>query len=62
MFKKIFVYVERFILSSLIIYLYNCFFTSGGMLVKMNLFAIIMMTLFGIPAAIGLCLLSFIIK
>lgn len=58
MIKKLFWVVKKFILGVLFIYAYNVIVFPINATIPMNVFSIVLVTFFGLPAVIGLCLFS----
>lgn len=59
--KKIILLVKKFILGALFIYGYNVIVFPLKMTIPFNIFTILLVTFFGFPALIGLCLFSLIV-
>ena len=60
MFKKIFNIIKKFIVAVLLIYAYNKMALPLDLFIPMNLFTILLVTLFGIPSIIMLILFSLV--
>ena len=54
--NKLFFIIKRFIFSVLIIYAFNMIVFPMGIIIPMNIFAIITTMVFGLPAIIGFSL------
>lgn len=54
MLKKIFKFIKRIILSIFILYGYNLISQSLGMIVPINIYTVLLLSLFGIPALFAL--------
>ena len=61
MIEKIFLLVKKFILGVLFIYAYNVIIFPSNMTIAFDLVTILLVTFFGFPAIIGLCLFSLFI-
>ena len=60
MLKKIFNLIKKFIVAVLLIYAYNKMALPLDLFIPMNLFTILLVTLFGIPSIIMLILFSLV--
>lgn len=58
MLKKIVLLIKRFILGMLFLYAYNVIVFPINMTIPINIFTILLITLFGLPALVGFCLFS----
>lgn len=58
MLKKLFWIVQKFIVGILFIYAYNIIVYPINTTIPMNVFTILLVTFFGLPAIVGLCLFS----
>ena len=56
--NKIFLIVKKFILSVLFIYGFNIMIFPLNITIPINIFSIIMVIVFGLPAVFGFCLFS----
>ena len=60
MFNKLFLIIKKVIIAILMIYTYNIIFPLG-ITIAFNVFTIILIGIFGLPAVVGLCLFSILI-
>lgn len=58
MIKKIIFVIKRIIISILFIYAYNVIIFPIGITIPINVFNLIIVSLFGLPAIVALCLFS----
>ena len=61
MFNKLFLIIKKVIIAILMIYTYNIIVFQLGITIAFNVFTIILIGIFGLPAAVGLCLFSILI-
>lgn len=54
MLKKIFKYLKKFILSIFILYGYNIISQSVGFIIPINIYTVLLITFFGLPALFSL--------
>lgn len=58
MLTKIFSLIKKFIIGILFIYAYNVIVYPINTTIPMNVFTIVLVSFFGLPAIIGLCIFS----
>lgn len=61
MIKKLFILIKRFIFGVLFIYAFNVIVFPINVVIPMNIFTIIFVTIFGAPGVVGICLFSIFI-
>lgn len=61
MIKGIFYIIKRVIVAMLLIYTYNIILFPLGIIISINFFSIFLVSIFGLPAVMALCLFSLLI-
>ena len=61
MFNKLFLIIKKVIIAILLIYTYNIIVFPLGITIAFNVFTIVLIGIFGLPAVVGLCLFSILI-
>ena len=61
MIKKILYLVKNLILGVLFLYTFDIIISPLNVIIPINIFTIVFVTLFGLPAIIGLCLFSILV-
>lgn len=59
MLKKLFFVIKKMVMAALIIYAYDSFVWPLNIIIPINFFNIILVSIFGIPAMFGLVFFSF---
>ena len=58
MFNKLFLIIKKVIIAILMIYTYNIIVFPLGIIIPINIFNVLIVSFFGLPAIIVLCLFS----
>ena len=61
MMKNVLMFIKKIIVAILFIYTYNIIVFPLGITIAFNVFTIILIGIFGLPAVVGLCLFSILI-
>lgn len=61
MFKKIFKFIQKMIVSAFILYSYNVIAAPLNLIVPINLITIVLLAILGIPALLGLIIVLLLI-
>lgn len=61
MIKKLFYVIKKLIVGVLMIYTYNIILVPLGIVISINFFSVFLVSVFGLPAIMALCLFSLLI-